>query len=132
MSKTLHFRHSEASIRGTCALLQGPGHPVENVAAVLSFFFDPEECMIIDYDYIIESERQIEWNATAVEVGDRQWSYQMCSSIGWFHTSGAHPDQPFGSLFPVDVYHDDCLALFGDAYVVADDIPILVNRKINF
>lgn len=117
MSKTLHFRNSEASIRGTCALLQGPGHPVENVAAVLSFFFDPDECMIIDYDYIIESERQIEWNATAVEVGDRQWSYQMCSTIGWFHTSGAHPDQPFGSLFPVDVYHEDCRALFGDAYV---------------
>lgn len=73
--------------------------------------------MVIDYDYIIESERQTEWNATAVETGDRQWSYQMCSTIGWFHTSGAFPDQPFGSSFPVEVYHADCQALFGDSYV---------------
>lgn len=109
MSKREHFAsyfdlNSEASIRGTCALLQGPGHPVENVAAVLNFFLAPDECIVIDQDYIIEAERQIEWDAPAVEDGDRQWSYQMCSVIGWFHTSGAFPDQPFGDAFPGDSF----------------------------
>lgn len=108
---------SEASIRGTCALLQGPGHPVQNVAAVLSFFFNPDECMIIDYEYTIESERETEWNATAVEVGYRQFSYQLCSQIGWFHSSTS-PDQPFGSNFPVDVFHEACEAIFGESYVI--------------
>lgn len=73
--------------------------------------------MVVDYDYIIEAERETAWDATSVEVGYRQWSYQMCSSIGWFHTSGAFPDQPFGNRFPVDVYHAGCAAVFGDAYV---------------
>lgn len=113
----LDYRNSEASIRGTCFLLQGPGNPVQNIASVLSFFFEPDECMILDHEYIIESERQTEWNATAVEVGHRQWTYQMCSSIGWFHTSGAHPDHPFGSSFPVEVYHESCQAVFGESYV---------------
>ncbi|XP_037040838.1 putative serine protease K12H4.7 isoform X2 [Bradysia coprophila] len=107
---------TEASIRGTCALLQGPGHPVANVAAILNFFFAPDECLVIDHAYIIEAERQIEWDAPAVVVGDRQWSYQMCSSIGWFHTSGAFPDQPFGDAFPVEIYHETCEEIFGASF----------------
>lgn len=110
------FSYREASIRGTCALLQGPGHPVQNIAAVLSFFFNPDECMIVDYEFIVELERQTEWNATAVETGLRQWTYQTCSQIGWFHSSGSN-EQPFGHTFPAEIYHEACEAVFGASYV---------------
>lgn len=36
--------------------------------------------------------------------------------MGWFHTSTS-PDQPFGNMFPVDVYHDGCTAVFGERYI---------------
>lgn len=77
--------------------------------------------MIVDYEYTIEMERQIEWNATAVQTGYRQWAYQYCSMIGWFHTSGS-PDQPFGSSFPVETYHAGCEAVFGESYVTRDNM----------
>lgn len=48
-----------------CALLLGPGNPVQNIAEIVPLYFEPEECLPIDYEYIVEADRQTEWNATA-------------------------------------------------------------------
>ncbi|KAG4066772.1 hypothetical protein HA402_012839 [Bradysia odoriphaga] len=118
---------TEASIRATCALLQGPGHPVQNTAAVLSFFFDPDECFNIDYEELIESERETEWNATSVVSGGRQWSYQLCGTIGWVPSSGS-PDQPFGSTFPAEFFLEGCQVIFDDLYATSEFVKWIAEK----
>lgn len=86
----------------TCAYIELQGSSVESIAHVIYALVDVDagECINIDYDDIIENERRTEWDAPAVAIGYRQWSYQRCSRLGWFHTSGS-PDQPFGNQFPI-------------------------------
>lgn len=104
-----------------CAYIEYSESTIESIAHVLEEFLEEfledGQCLWLDYDYIIESDRQIDWNATSVMSGFRQWSYQVCSQMGWFHTS-ASPDQPFGNLFPADVFHQACYDVFGESYVV--------------
>lgn len=113
----VNFNCSEYSMEVTCAYIEIAGSSVESIAHVLLAVIDPDagECINIDYDDIIENDRRTEWDAPAVVAGYRQWTYQLCSAIGWFHTSGS-PDQPFGNNFPADVYHAGCAAVFGEGY----------------
>ncbi|XP_037043767.1 putative serine protease K12H4.7 isoform X3 [Bradysia coprophila] len=107
----------EYSMEVTCAYIELAGSTVESIAHVVLAIIDPEEgeCLNIDFDDIIEAERETEWDSPAVVTGYRQWTHQLCSLIGWFHTSGS-PDQPFGDSFPVEVYHDGCAAVFGEGF----------------
>lgn len=114
-----------------CNHIVSAGGTVQSIAYILESIIDVVggECINIDWDYIIEAERQVEWEAPAVLIGYRQWTYQLCSQIGWFHTSGS-PDQPFGSEFPVDIYHEGCRAVFGDTYVLY--FHSIIDQKNNF
>lgn len=107
----------EEFIQATCDHIIAGESSIESIAYILNNFIDIDggQCIDIDYDSIIEAERQTEWDSPAVEVGYRQWTYQLCSQIGWFHTSGAE-DQPFGDRFPVELYHAGCQAVFGDSF----------------
>ncbi|KAJ6641062.1 putative serine protease K12H4.7, partial [Pseudolycoriella hygida] len=106
---------NEYSMEVSCAYIEYGESSLETMAHVLYALIDPEagECINIDYESIIENERRTEWDAPAVVAGYRQWSYQRCSQMGWFHSSGA-PDHPFGNSFPIEVFHDGCAAVFGD------------------
>ncbi|KAG4074042.1 hypothetical protein HA402_014247 [Bradysia odoriphaga] len=107
----------EEFIQATCDHIIDGQSSINSIAYLLNNFIDIDggQCLEIDYDYIIDQERQVEWDAPAVAVGYRQWTYQLCSQIGWFHTSGS-PDQPFGDRFPVDLYHAGCQAVFGESF----------------
>ncbi|XP_037043957.1 putative serine protease K12H4.7 [Bradysia coprophila] len=107
----------EEFIEATCNHIIEGQSSIESIAYLLNNFIDIDggQCIDIDYDYIIEAERQIEWDSPAVAVGYRQWTYQLCSQIGWFHTSGS-PNQPFGDKFPAELYHAGCQAVFGDSF----------------
>ncbi|XP_037043766.1 putative serine protease K12H4.7 isoform X2 [Bradysia coprophila] len=107
----------EYTMEQTCATIEEAGSTVESIAHVILAFIDPAagQCFNIDYDDIIENERRTEWDAPAVLSGYRQWTYQLCSQIGWFHTSTS-PDQPFGDNFGVDLYHAGCQAVFGERF----------------
>lgn len=43
----------------------------------------------------------------------RLWSYQQCSGLGWIPNSSSE-NQPFGSLFPVELFYEICRTLFGE------------------
>lgn len=107
----------EEFIQATCDHIIDGQSSINSIAYLLNNFIDIDggQCLEIDYDYIIDQERQVEWDAPAVAVGYRQWTYQLCSQIGWFHTSGS-PNQPFGDRFPVDLYHAGCQAVFGESF----------------
>ncbi|KAJ6641397.1 Thymus-specific serine protease [Pseudolycoriella hygida] len=110
----------EEFIASTCDVIVDGEGSIESIAYILENFIDVVggQCLDIDYDSIIDAERQTEWDSPAVVVGYRQWTYQLCSQIGWFHTSGS-PDQPFGDRFPADLYHAGCQAVFGESFTEA-------------
>lgn len=76
---------SEEFIAATCDHIVQEDGSVESIAFILNNFIDivGGGCVNIDYDAIIDAERQTEWDSPAVVVGYRQWTYQLCSQIGW-------------------------------------------------
>lgn len=52
----------------------------EAIAEILRFLMEAE-CLDIDYERIIESDRQTGWDDTAVASGFRQYSYQACTQV---------------------------------------------------
>lgn len=77
------FYYSEEFIQATCDHIIAGESSIESIAYILNNFIDIDggQCIDIDYDSIIEAERQTEWDSPAVEVGYRQWTYQLCSQV---------------------------------------------------
>ena len=78
-----HSNNSEEFIQYYCDHIIDGQSSIESIAYLLNNFIDivGGQCLEIDYDYIIEAERQVEWDSPAVAVGYRQWSYQLCSQV---------------------------------------------------
>ncbi|KAK8768395.1 hypothetical protein V5799_015142 [Amblyomma americanum] len=77
--------------------------PLERFAAVNEILLNAtkQPCLDYDYDAFINSLREIEFNSTE-GAGGRQWTYQTCVEFGYYQSSDLK-DQPFGSLFPVEL-----------------------------
>lgn len=45
----------------------------------------------------------------------RMWFYQTCNEFGYYQTSDSK-NQPFGSLFPLSFYVDQCTDVFGPQF----------------
>lgn len=69
------------------------------------------DCIDIDYETIVEEERRTNWDDITVEFGFRQYTYQLCTQLGWYHSSNSD-FQPFGSSFPSDFRHQACGDIF--------------------
>lgn len=67
-------------------------------------------CLNVDYNSTVEFYRETELHKPATEAS-RQWFYQTCAQFGWYQTSRSD-DQPFGSLFPVELYLTMCADVF--------------------
>ena len=50
----------------------------------------------------------------AVNV-DRQWFYQTCTEFGYYQTTDSD-NQPFGDMFPLSFYIQQCQDIFGPAF----------------
>ncbi|XP_040063933.1 putative serine protease K12H4.7 [Ixodes scapularis] len=87
--------------------------PLEKFAAVNSLLLNAtgQKCLDYDYDTFINSMREIEFNSTQ-GAGGRQWTYQTCVEFGYFQSSDLR-NQPFGSLFPVEFFVQQCRDIFG-------------------
>lgn len=115
------------SIAEVCNIITGD-HPSDAhaVGAILDLLLE-DDCVFIDYEIVLEEERRTEWNATTVEFGIRQWSYQSCSQFVWYHSSNS-TFQPFGSSFPVDFMYRACEDVFGPNF----DGPNLIENSARF
>ncbi len=70
------------------------------------------ECLPNSYDYLVESDRIIDWDHPINEMGFRQFSYQRCTQFGWYHSSDSR-FQPFGSSFGSHWFYIVCQDVFG-------------------
>jgi len=105
------------NVAGVCQLLANETHTSDAaaIAAVIVYLIDEigegEECIDIDYQVAIEAERQTNWDYPSNEFGLRQYTYQLCTQLGWYHSSDSR-FQPFGSSFSADFRHVACGDIF--------------------
>lgn len=52
----------------------------EAVSRILTYLLE-DECLDIDYEVIIEADRQTSWDSDAVVGGFRQYTYQACTQV---------------------------------------------------
>lgn len=55
--------------------------PAEAVAAVIQYLLEDDQCIPIDYDEIIEADRQTGWDDPAGMGGFRQYTYLACTQV---------------------------------------------------
>lgn len=115
------FHSRVANVAGVCDLIDNEEHESDAaaIAAVIIYLIDElgddEECIDIDYEAAIEAERETDWEDPLPAFGLRQWTYQVCSELGWYHSSNSD-FQPYGSSFPSEFRHTACADIF-DLYV---------------
>jgi len=107
-----------ANVQGVCNLLDA-GHESDAhaIAAVIVYLIDEigedGQCIDIDYQVAIEAERQTSWDSDTADFGLRQYTYQLCTQLGWYHSSNSN-FQPYGSSFPAEFRHIACGDVFDD------------------
>jgi len=106
------------NVAGVCTLLANETHATDAaaIAAVVVYLIDEiggeeGQCIDIDYQVAIESERQTAWDYPTNEFGLRQYTYQLCTQLGWYHSSNSR-FQPYGSSFPAAFRHQACGDVF--------------------
>lgn len=111
------FVHRLANVEGVCDLLANETHETDiaRIAAVVTYLLDASEyegdCIDIDYETIVEEERRTNWDDITVDFGFRQYTYHLCTQLGWYHSSNSR-FQPFGSSFPSAFRHQACGDIF--------------------
>ncbi|KAG4065166.1 hypothetical protein HA402_007563 [Bradysia odoriphaga] len=77
------------SVGAICEILtdvhESDAHAVGQILDILL----EDDCVSVDYETVLREERRTEWNATAVQAGIRQYSYQSCSQFVWYHSSNS-------------------------------------------
>lgn len=71
---------SEEYMEYYCEHIISGGSSIDSIAYILESIIDVVggECIDIDYDAIVDAERETEWDSPAIVVGYRQWTYQLC------------------------------------------------------
>jgi len=109
------------NVAGVCELLADDDHESDAhaIAAVIVYLIEnigeeeEDECIDIDYQVAIAAERQTSWDAETVDFGFRQYTWQLCTQLGWYHSSNSR-FQPYGSSFPAEFRHIACGDIFDD------------------
>jgi len=72
-------------------------------------------CVPSSYNYFVETDRETSWDHPVNDLGLRLYSYQVCTQLGWQHTSES-PFQPFGTSFDANLRYNGCRDVFGEAF----------------
>lgn len=98
--------------------MQNPNHetPAHALTLVLEYLNNgtapgSDFCIALDYNRLIDLDREVELNSTTAVMGIRQLTYIYCTQLGWHHTSDS-PRQPFGNRFPVEFELEACESVF--------------------
>ncbi|KAG4068454.1 hypothetical protein HA402_004794 [Bradysia odoriphaga] len=106
------------SVRGVCDLITSTDEPEINR---LAYFINnaieglPVDCLPNSYDGLIEMDRQTGWDDPVNTYGIRPYSYQLCSQLGWFHSSESRW-QPYGNSFGSEWLYTTCIDVFGEGF----------------
>lgn len=93
-----------------------PVDPVLGIASLLPNILPEYGCFPLQYDSMLETIRNTDWNAMGNVYLFRQVAYQQCFNYGWHHTSDAF-QQPFGTRFPLSYFQQLCRDIFGPLLV---------------
>lgn len=106
------------SLQGVCDLITNGTadtsiHRISwHVENVIEEFFE-NDCIPSNYEGLVELDRQTDWDAPANQLGIRPYTYQLCTQLGWFHSSNSR-FQPFGSSFDARWWYITCGDIFGE------------------
>lgn len=117
------------SIPSVCRIIESPESPVHGLGELFALLLT-EECIDFNYEWYINQVRSSEWDADVVVANYRQSIYQMCMQLGWFHTSDAGEDQPFGTMFPIAFFEEMCNDVFGEMYGKFSDLFMTIPLKL--
>jgi hypothetical protein len=119
------------NVAGVCRLIADESHgsDAEAIAAVIVYLIDElgeeGQCIDIDYEEAVREERMTEWDDLVPGIGLRQYTYQLCTELGWYHSSTSR-FQPFGSSFPAEFRHTSCGDIFD--FYFRDTAVANINR----
>lgn len=85
------------------------GRPVERLGAVIKKI-KQSNCLAYNYNLLINNLKNE--NLYNDPEDTRQWWYQRCTELGWFHTSSGEP-HTFGNKFPIGFFIQICADVFG-------------------
>lgn len=76
------FYQSYANVAGVCELMLNGEHdtPGEAVAAVVRYLAE-DECVPVNYNYLVEGDSETGWEDEAAVAGVRQYSYMFCTQV---------------------------------------------------
>ncbi|KAJ6628026.1 putative serine protease F56F10.1 [Pseudolycoriella hygida] len=117
------------SVRAVCDLITNGTEPeINRLASFINYAIEGigVDCLPNGYDYLVENDREIDWDHPVNDLGMRPWSYQLCSQFGWFHSSNSR-FQPFGNGFGSHWFYIVCQDVFGDTFN-QETIDANVNR----
>jgi len=104
--------HRGTSVQVMCNSFLKGDDAIAAVAVFVMFVMRPAECYDLSYNGVMKEIR----NTTFSDMTTmRQWYYQTCNELGWYHTSDS-VNQPFGTQFPVELYTKMCADAFGPQY----------------
>ncbi|XP_053691257.1 thymus-specific serine protease-like [Sabethes cyaneus] len=121
---TVNLRENIARM---CEVLTSPDQP--NAMTALSDWltssFGNAECLVMDFESIVETYLVTDWQDEMLRNGERQWLFQRCTSMGWPLTADSL-QQPFGSRISVNFFQELCSRLF-DEWLTPDVFRSLVR-----
>ncbi|XP_068729188.1 putative serine protease K12H4.7 [Montipora capricornis] len=92
------------------------GEPLARYAKINTLILQTygSSCLDSSYKSMITSLQNTSWSSSASE-GGRQWTYQTCTEFGFYQTSDSDT-QPFGKLFPLKFFIQQCMDIFGPQF----------------
>ncbi|XP_058447514.1 thymus-specific serine protease-like [Malaya genurostris] len=110
-----------------CQVLTDPDQPngLTALSEWLTGRFPDADCLVMDFESIIEAYQVTDWEDEMLRNGERQWLYQRCTALGWPLTSRS-PDQPFGRRITPNLFMQICERVF-DEWLTPDVFRSLVR-----
>jgi hypothetical protein len=110
-------RGGNITIETICSIMlnESIGDELTRYAAFNSLMMSTYDmkCLDIGYSAMIDQLKDTSWDNEA--VGGRMWFYQTCNQFGYYQTSDSK-NQPFGSLFPLSFFVNQCIDVFGPQF----------------
>lgn len=95
---------------------------VQGLADFQSTMFG-DSCLNFDYETTVSLLSTEDWSNP--QIGARLGLFERCNEFGWWPTSTSD-HQPFGSSFPVTLFHRLCESVFGEDFS-AEDVIANIN-----
>jgi hypothetical protein len=96
-----NFKLGDITIDAVCKNMTNidNGDPFSRFA-IVSSSFNVNTCIDVSYKKMIDHYKTTSWDSEGAQYGERQWTWQTCTELGFFQTTDSKK-QPFGSTTPL-------------------------------